>query len=128
MDQPKPNHAATHSLDAKGKPAPRNAREAMPPGGPIKPNPMGFENPGPTPDLRGVEPNTQPSRGTPNPHQQGTAGHHGAHSGDLSGTSGDPHGHGIPTPVVGNKGSKKHHGAPLVMPTPGDKVPKGARP
>lgn len=94
--QPQPPHGATHSLDAKGKPAPRNAREAMPPGGPIKPKPMGFVNPGPTPDLRGVEPNTANDRGTPNPHQVGSKHHEVAHHDPGQGAAGDPHGHGVP--------------------------------
>lgn len=80
MAQPKPPHEASHSLDAKGKPAPRNAREAMKPGGPIKPKQQGYVNPGPTDNLRGVEPNTNPHKGTPNPEQQGTGGKHGDHT------------------------------------------------
>ena len=120
MSQPKPPHAASHSLDAKGKPAPRNAREAMPPGGPIKPKPMGFVNPGPTDNLRGVEPNTAPGRGTPNPPQHGTTDHHGAHSGDLSGTSGDPHGHGVPMPIVHVQGRHSDVSTKIPPPAPGD--------
>lgn len=37
----------------------------IPPGGPISPEPMGYENPGATPNLRGVEANTNPSKGDP---------------------------------------------------------------
>ena len=117
MAQPLPNKSATHA--GKGKPAPRNAREEMPPGGPIKPSPMGFENPGPTDNLRGVEPNTANDRGTPNPPQSGTAGHHGNHAPGQA-AAGDTHGHGIPTPIVGNKGAKKHHSVPVPPPSPGD--------
>jgi len=120
MAQPKPPHGASHSLDAKGKPAPRNAREAMPPGGPIKPKPMGFVNPGATPNLRGVEPNTAMHRGTPNPHQMGSRHADMAQHAPGQAAAGDTHGHGIPTPIVGNKGAKKHHSAPAPRPTPGD--------
>ena len=96
MAQPKPNHSATHSLDAKGKTAPRNAREAMPPGGPIKPNPMTFKNPGPTDNLRGVEPNTAHHKGTPNPPQMGTRHGEMQHHDPGMGAAGDSHGHGVP--------------------------------
>lgn len=123
MAQPQPNKSATHA--GKGKPAPRNAREAMPPGGPIKPSPMGPHNPGPTPNLRGVEPNTGRDKGQPNPPQRGTAGHHGDHAPGQA-DAGNTHGHGVPAPIVGNRGAKKHHSAPLRGVAPGDHVPKGA--
>ena len=100
MAQPQPPHAASHSLDAKGKDAGRGKYPKLPtPGGPIMPKKQGYVNPGPTPNLRGVEPNTAFHKGEPNPEQSGTPGKHGDHN-PGKGASGDPHGHGVPTPIV----------------------------
>jgi len=46
----------------------------MKPGGPLMYPQQGYENPGPTPNLRGVEENTNMSKGTENPEQHGSAG------------------------------------------------------
>lgn len=37
-----------------------------------------YENPGPTPNIRGIEPNTNPSNGEPCPPQHGSADEHGS--------------------------------------------------
>ena len=121
--QPLPNHHATHAAHGK-EPIKRTATA---PGGPILPGAQGYRNPGATPNLRGVEPNTAVHKGTPNPHQEGTAGHHGTPHHPGFEQAGNPHGHGVPTPIVDHKGAAKHHSAPLPTPTPGDSVHEGAR-
>src|SRR5450631_4514117 len=99
MAQPKVNPTRQSGPQAKPAP-PKDALHKLKPGGPIMPSKQGYVNPGPTKNLRGVEPNTAFHKGTPNPEQQGTAGKHGDHNPPMSD---DTHGHGIQTPVEGNK-------------------------
>jgi hypothetical protein len=68
------------------------------PGGPILPGAQGYVNPGPTDNLRGVEPNTAMHRGQPNPEQHGTPGHIGGadHNPGMA-QAGQVHGHGVNT-------------------------------
>ena len=122
--QPLPNKKDTHAAPTNQKePLTRNATK---PGGPILPGAQGYRNPGATPNLRGVEPNTEVHKGTPNPHQEGTAGHHGTPHNPGMEQASNPHGHGVPTPIVDHKGAAKHHSAPLPTPMPGNYVPEGA--
>ena len=93
------------------------------PGGPIMPTKQGFVNPGPTDNLRGVEPNTAMHRGTPNPEQHGSHGPIGDYVHDP-GMNDDTHKGGIQTPVEGNKAVAKHHGKPIMHPAPD---PRGVR-
>jgi len=123
--QPLPNHQDTHAPKAVKKVKGAEARNETPPGGPILPGAQGYRNPGATPNLRGVEPNTAVHKGTPNPEQHGDWKGKEDHRPGMEQAS-NAHGHGVPTPVVGNKGAKKHHSAPLAHPMPGDYVPEGA--
>lgn len=113
--QPQPPN--TRQSGPESKPAPRNAREAMKPGGPIMPKKQGFRNPGATPNLRGVEPNTSMHKGTPNPEQKGTAPRLGDHNPPMND---DVHGHGITPGPIPNKGRKMYHSKPTPTPMPGD--------
>jgi hypothetical protein len=118
MGQPQP----PNTRQSEGKEVPKKGTlHNLKPGGPIMPAKQGFVNPGPTKNLRGVEPNTAMHRGTPNPQQQGTAGMHGDHN---PGTNSDVHGHGIQTPVEGNPYVAKHSSKPIVHPAPD---PRGVR-
>jgi len=112
MAQPKVN--ATRQSGPEGKDAPKKGTlHDLPPGGPIMPKKQGYENPGPTKNLRGVEPNTAMHRGTPNPEQESQIGHIGGQGHNPGLDKGNHHGHGVPTPVVGNAAAKQHHGAPI---------------
>lgn len=77
MAQPQPPN--TRQSGPEAKPAPRDALHQLKPGGPIMPSKQGFVNPGPTDNLRGVEPNTAMHRGEPNPEQKGSDVRHGDH-------------------------------------------------
>ena len=118
--QPQPNHDATHS-GSTAKTAPRNAREEMAPGGPVKWNQQTYRNPGATPNLRGVEPNTERHKGFPNPHQSGTAGHYGEPHAPGFGEAGNHHGNGVATPVR-VAGRHSDAGVMIAHPTPGHSV------
>jgi hypothetical protein len=96
MAQPPP--PKTRQSGPQAKPAPKDALHQMKPGGPIKPSKQGYVNPGPTDNLRGVEPNTSMHRGTPNPEQAGTPGKHGDHNPGMD--MGNDFGHGVPTPIA----------------------------
>lgn len=96
--------------------APQDPIHSTKPGGPIKEPPMGFKNPGPTANLRGVEHNTAMHRGTPNEEQHGTRKGPADHS---PGFSDDTHGHGVPpAPMVKGRHSEVSKKQPT--PTPGD--------
>jgi hypothetical protein len=89
----------------------------MKPGGPIMPSKQGFQNPGPTKNLRGVEPNTAMHKGTPNPEQHGTHPRIGDHN---PGFNDDVHGHGISPGAMPNKGRMQAHGKMSPTPMPND--------
>ena len=122
MSQPMP----PKTRQSEGKEVPKKGTlHDLKPGGPIMPSKQGFVNPGPTDNLRGVEPNTAMHRGTPNPHQMGSAGHiNGQDHNPGMGQAGEVHGHGIQTPIEGNKNVAKHHNAPVMSPPPN---PKGVK-
>lgn len=107
----------TRQSGPEAKKAPRNAREEMRPGGPIMPKKQGFVNPGPTRNLRGVEPNTAMHRGTPNPEQKGTAPRHGDHNPPFND---DPHGHGVTPGAKPIPGRQRSNRTPTPTPMPGD--------
>ena len=93
--QPQPPNSRQSGPEAH--PAPKDALHQMKPGGPITLVPMGFENPGPTVNLRGVEPNTAMHRGTSNPEQHGDFKSKNDHNPGFDG--GHTFEHGVPTPV-----------------------------
>lgn len=77
--------------------------QTIPPGGPLSPTAQGFENPGRTPNLRGVETNTDPSKGSPAEKPEVSAEGHGATDGDsaigeFSDQSAETHEAGVPVP------------------------------
>ncbi len=118
MAQPQPPE--TRQSGPQAKPAPRKGTlHDLKPGGPIKPKAQGYVNPGPTDNLRGVEPNTAMHRGTPNPEQHGQIGHIGGANHDP-GKNDDVHGHGVPMPVVGNPHTQHHFSKPIATPDPKD--------
>ncbi len=92
------------------------------PGGPILPGAQGFVNPGPTDNLRGVEPNTAMHRGTPNPEQHGTEARHGDHNPGMA-QAGEPHGRGIHAPTAARERTSDKS-SKLAPPMPD---PKGVR-
>lgn len=122
MAQPQVNQTRQSAPPAK-KAAHEGTLHDLKPGGPIMPSKQGYENPGPTPNLRGVEPNTAMHKGTPNPQQMGSHGPIGDYVHDP-GKSDDVHGHGIEMPIQGNPHVAKHMSAP-VAPKPPD--PRGVR-
>jgi hypothetical protein len=99
-NQPEVNK--TRQSAPPAKPAPhKGTLHDLKPGGPIMPAKQGYENPGVTPNLRGVEPNTAMHKGTPNPQQEGSHGPIGDYVHDPGKGDADNHyGHGIPTPTV----------------------------
>lgn len=119
MAQPQPPN--TRQSGPEAKQTDKDPLHKLKPGGPIKPTQQGFVNPGPTKNLRGVEPNTANHRGTPNPEQHGQMGHINGHDHDPGkGAAGDAHGHGVPTftkPVPG-----RHSAVSVTVPpaNPGD--------
>lgn len=117
--QPQPPNTRQSGPEAKPSP-PKDALHKLKPGGPIMPKKQGFVNPGPTDNLRGVEPNTAMHRGTPNPEQKGSDVRHGDHN---PGMNDDTHGHGIDV-KPGNMAVQKHHGQKLAPPPPD---PRGTR-
>ena len=119
MAQPQPPN--TRQSGPEAKPAPKKGTlHDLKPGGPIKPTKQGYVNPGPTDNLRGVEPNTSMHRGTPNPAQSGTPGMHGDHS---PGYNSDTH---APTPPPGVPLGARHSTAGKKM-GPQPPNPKGVR-
>ena len=114
MAQPQPPN--TRQSGPESKDAGRGKYPKLPtPGGPIMPAKQGYVNPGPTPNLRGVEHNTSFHKGTPNPHQPGTRSAEVQHHDPGKGASGDPHGHGVATPIVSVPG---RHSAVSAKPAP----------
>jgi hypothetical protein len=93
------------------------------PGVPIQPTKQGFVNPGPTDNLRGVEPNTAMHKGEPNPEQHGSHGPIGDYVHDPGkGQAGEPHGRGINAPMA--KGRTAEHSTKVAPPPPD---PRGVR-
>ena len=111
-----PGPPNTRQSGPEAKKAPEKEGGSIPHGGPIKPNAQGFVNPGPTNNLRGVEPNTAMHRGTPNPDQKGSDIRHGDHEPGM-GQAGEVHGHGVHSAQVSadkhsDKGTKSAPPAP----------------
>lgn len=123
MSQPEVNKTRQSAPPAKptGKDAIHEFAPGGKPGGPIEPSKQGFVNPGPTKNLRGIEPNTQMHRGTPNPEQMGTDRRHGDHN---PGTAQAGMEHKGSTPPVAPKGRTAEHSVKVAPPVPD---PKGVR-
>jgi hypothetical protein len=124
MAQPQPPQTRQSGPEAKktSKDAIHEFAPGGKPGGPILPGAQGFVNPGPTDNLRGVEPNTAMHRGTPNPEQHGSDIRHGDHNPGMA-QAGKPHKHqgdGAPEPT----GRTAEHGKKLAPPEPD---PRGVR-
>jgi hypothetical protein len=119
MSQPQPPD--TRQSGPQAKPAPKDALHQLKPGGPIMPSKQGFVNPGPTKNLRGVEPNTAMHRGTPNPEQHGQIGHIGGANHDPgTGEADNAHGHGIVTTTTPHPGHMSKFARKSPTPMPGD--------
>ena len=113
---------------SSGDKAPRNSRESMKPGGPVDQPAMGYENPGPTRNLRGVEPNTAKRQDVHRPVEAPTGAH--GHGGTTAGKgkmhhpgfaeAGNAHGHGISTTLPDHSLTASAKGKPSARPTPGD--------
>jgi hypothetical protein len=120
--QPQPPKTRQSGPEAKktGKDALHTFAPGGKPGGPIKPTKQGYENPGPTTNLRGVEPNTASHRGEPNPEQHGSHGPIGDYVHDPGqGQAGEPHGRGINAPQA--KGRTSEHSTKLAPPAPDER-------
>lgn len=130
---PQPAHGATHSLDATGKDTGRDGKPMLQPeGGPIMPKKQGYVNPGPTPNLRGVEPNTARHKGFPIPTDQpgdpGEIGTQREHN-PGRGESGNHRGGGVPMPVKRVQGRHSDVSTKVGVPSPGHSVHEnGAKP
>ena len=116
MSQPKAPNTRQSGPEAKEADA-KDALHKLPPGGPIKNSKQGFVNPGPTPNLRGVEDNTTMHRGTPNPEQHGTHKNREDHNPGMA-QAGDVHRPNVP--VVMADVSLKHSakGSKVAPPEP----------
>ena len=90
MAQPQPPNTRQSGPEAHTSPDPLHK---LKPGGPIKTVQQFYQNPGPTKNLRGIEPNTEMHRGAPNPEQHGSPGKTVDHN---PGPNSDPRGHGVP--------------------------------
>ena len=88
------------------------------PGGPILPSKQGFENPGPTTNLRGVEANTEMHRGTPNPEQRGTEARHGDHNPGMAEAGMDHGRQGDGAPTASGRTGEHSKKVPPPMPDP----------
>lgn len=123
-DQPKPPSTRQSGPEAKktSKDAIHQFAPGGKPGGPILPGAQGFVNPGPTTNLRGVEPNTAMHRGTPNPEQKGTDVRHGDHNPGMA-QAGMVHRPNVPVVLAA---SEKHSdkGTKVAPPMPD---PRGVR-
>ena len=119
MAQPQP--PKTRQSAPPAKPAPKDALHQLKPGGPIQPSKQGYVNPGPTDNLRGVEPNTAMHRGEPNPEQHGSHGRIGDHDPGM-GQAGEVHRPDVP--IVLAKGKTAEHSTKVAPPMPN---PKGVR-
>jgi hypothetical protein len=116
----------TRQSGPEGKDVPKaGTLHDLKPGGPIMPKKQGFVNPGPTDNLRGVEPNTAMHRGTPNPHQMGSAGHIGGadHNPGMEQAT-NTHGHETANTPMQAKGRTSEHSKKMAPPMPN---PKGVR-
>ena len=80
-------------------------------------------NPGPTDNLRGVEPNTAMHRGTPNPEQHGTHKNREDHNPGM-GQAGMTHRPNVEAVMVDQR--EKHSGRGVPSPSP-EPDPKGVR-
>jgi hypothetical protein len=109
----------TRQSGPEAKTAPSDPLHQMKPGGPILPTKQGFVNPGPTKNLRGVEPNTAFHKGQPNEEQHGSPGKMGDHN-PGTGEADNAHGHGVPLFGKPRPGAAKHHAVPAPTPMPGD--------
>lgn len=122
MTQPQPPQTRQSGPQAKktSKDAIHEFAPGGKPGGPILPGAQGFVNPGPTKNLRGVEPNTAMHRGTPNPEQSGSDVRHGDHNPGM-GQAGDVHRPNVP--VVMQAVAEKHSakGTKVAPPMPNPK-------
>jgi hypothetical protein len=116
MAQPQPPNTRQSGPEAKR--ANRDELHTMKPGGPIDQPAQGYENPGPTDNLRGVAPNTAMHRGEPNPEQHGSHGPIGDYVHDP-GQSNDVHGHGINAPQA--SGRTGEHSKKLAPPPPDER-------
>ena len=121
--QPQPPKTRQSGPEAKktGKDAIHEFAPGGKPGGPIQPSQQGFVNPGPTTNLRGVEPNTAMHRGDPNPEQMGSDMRHGDHN-PGKGQAGDVHRPNVPQ--VMPKGRTAEHSTKVGPPEPD---PRGVR-
>jgi hypothetical protein len=114
----------TRQSGPEAKKAPKDALHQLKPGGPILPAKQGFVNPGPTPNLRGVEPNTARHKGTPNPEQHGSHGPIGDYVHDPGhGQAGDVHRPDVPL-VMAMSERHSDKGTKVAPPVPN---PKGVR-
>lgn len=120
MSQPQPPNTRQSGPEAKKADA-ANELHKLKPGGPIQPSKQGFVNPGPTKNLRGVEPNTAMHRGTPNPEQSGSDVRHGDHNPGYAQAGMDHKGS---TPPVAPKGRTGEHSKKFAAPEPD---PRGVR-
>lgn len=120
MAQPGPPN--TRQSGPEAKKAPKDALHQLKPGGPIMPSKQGFVNPGPTDNLRGVEPNTSRHKGTPNPEQHGSPARLGDHNPGM-GQAGDVHRPDVPV-VMASKERHSDKGTKVPPPMPD---PKGVR-
>ncbi len=120
MSQPQPPRGRQSGPEAR--PAPKDALHLLKPGGPIKQPAQGFVNPGPTDNLRGVEPNTAFHKGEPNPEQKGSDIRHGDHNPGM-GEAGNTHRPNVDTPV---KLTGRHSDHSKMVPPPPPN-PKGVR-
>ena len=125
MSQPKPPTTRQSGPEAKktSKDAIHQFAPGGKPGGPIKPGAQGFANPGPTTNLRGVEPNTAMHRGTPNPEQSGSDIRHGDHNPGMA-QAGDVHRPNVPVVPAAQMEKHSHKGTKVPPPEPN---PMGVR-
>lgn len=118
-----PGPPNTRQSGPEAKKAPKDALHQLKPGGPIKPSAQGFVNPGPTDNLRGVEPNTAFHKGTPNPEQHGTHKNREDHNPGM-GQAGDVHRPNVPIVLAAANEKHSAKGTKVAPPMPN---PKGVR-
>lgn len=116
-----PGPPNTRQSGPEAKKAPKDALHQLKPGGPIKPSAQGFVNPGPTDNLRGVEPNTSMHKGTPNPEQHGTHKNREDHNPGM-GQTGDVHRPDVPVVLAATNEKHSAKGTKVAAP-----MPKGIR-
>ena len=124
MAQPK-RPTAPRQSQPPAKPATADPRGGIDPGGPLMPSKQGFINPGPTPNLRGVEPNTAFHKGEPNPQQHGSHGPIGDYVHDPGmAQAGDVHRPNVPAIPAATAEKHSAKGTKVAPPMPN---PKGVR-